>query len=143
MASRDVHNNIDVIRSLSPIAKTTIAATVGKVVDTAGYEGVELIISYGTITATDATLTLVVKEGDVTGTMTSVANADLLGTEAAAGIAAAATRTSGVSKNVTKRIGYIGAKRYVLGQLASTVTAATIVGIDVLLTRPRNAPVAT
>ena len=34
------------------------------------------------------------------------ADADLIGTEAAAGIAATTPRTSGVSKNVTKRVGY-------------------------------------
>ena len=139
----DIHNNVKVVRCLSPIAKTTIAATVGKVVDRAGYQGVELTFSYGSITATDATLTVIVKEGDVTGTMTSVANADLLGTEAAAGIAATTPRTSGVSKNITKRIGYIGSKRYVVGSLSSTVTAATIVGINVMLSNPRLSPVAT
>jgi hypothetical protein len=55
----------------------------------------------------------VIKEGDVTGTMTSVADTNLIGLELNASIAAAATRTSGVSKNVTKRVGYIGTKRYV------------------------------
>ena len=139
----DIHNNVKVVRCLSPIAKTTIAATTGKVVDRVGYAGVELMISYGSITATDATLTLVVKEGDATGTMTSVANADLLGTESAAGIAATTPRTSAVSKNVTKRIGYIGNKRYIVASLASTVTAATIVGINVMLSNPRLSPVAT
>jgi hypothetical protein len=55
----------------------------------------------------------IVKEGDVTGTMTSVADADLLGTEALAGDHRDHARTSGVSKNVAKRIGYTGGKRYV------------------------------
>jgi hypothetical protein len=55
------------------------------------------------VTATNATITVTVLEGDVTGTMTSVADADLIGTEVLAGLAAASTRTSGVSKNVTKR----------------------------------------
>jgi hypothetical protein len=47
----------------------------------AGYGGVEFIVGYGTITATNAVFTAVMKEGDVTGTMTSVADADMLGTE--------------------------------------------------------------
>jgi hypothetical protein len=61
----------------------TGVGVVGKVVDRKGYDGVEFIISYGTITATSATITPIIKHGDVTGTMTSVADADLLGTEAA------------------------------------------------------------
>ena len=80
---------------------------------------------------------------DVTGTMTSVADANLLGLESNAGIAAAATRTSGTSKNVVKRIGYIGGKRYVSASIKSTVTAAVPVAAHVVLTEPFLAPVAT
>jgi hypothetical protein len=141
---RDLHNNIKAIRSISPVAVgTTGTGQTGKVVDRAGYAGVEFILGFGSITATNATLTVTVKEGDVTGTMTSVADSNLLGTEASAGIAAAATRTSGVSKNVTKRIGYIGTKRYVQCNVKSTVTAATPVSATALLHGPANAPVAT
>lgn len=142
---RDTHDNVKCVRSISPVAiGTTGTGQAGKIVDTQGYNGVEFIVSYGAVTATGAVFTLVVKEGDATGSMTSIADADLLGTEANAGLAAAATRTSGVSKNVTKRLGYIGQKRYVqAAKLSSTVTAGTPVGVDVLLTRPLNAPVAT
>jgi len=123
--ARDLHNNIKAVRSIAPVAVgTTGTGQTGKVVDRAGYEGVEILASYGSITATNAVFTLTIKEGDVTGTMTSVADADLLGTEANGSIAAAATRTSGVSKNVVKRVGYIGAKRYVSASIKSTVTAA-------------------
>jgi hypothetical protein len=48
---RDLHNNIDAERIIAPQAKTTIAATLGKVIDLKGYEGCEIIIDYGTITA--------------------------------------------------------------------------------------------
>jgi hypothetical protein len=141
----DLHNNIKRVRSISPIAiGTTGTGQTGKIVDRAGFEAVEFELDYGSITATNATISVVLKEGDVTGTMTSIADADLLGTESAAGIAAAATRTSGVSKNVSKRVGYKGKKRYVqVAKLSSTVTAGTPVAATVLLGRPRNAPVAT
>ena len=143
--NRDLHSNIKLVRSISPIAVgTTGVGQAGKIVDTAGYMGVEFLFGYGAITATNATLLPVVKEGDVTGAMTSIADADLLGTEANAGIGAAAARTSGVSKNVDKRLGYIGTKRYVqVAKLSSTVTAGTVVHASVLLGKPRNAPVAT
>lgn len=140
---RDLHNNIDAERVLHPQAKTTIAVTQGKVIDLRGYEGCEFIISYGSITATDATLTPVVKDGDATGSLASVADAYLLGTEAGAGIAAGTPRTSNSNKNVTKRIGYIGTKRYVSLGISSTVTAATIVSVEAIRFKPSRAPVAT
>lgn len=138
MYQGDMHNNIS-----AKCGGEAAGAVTGKVIDRAGYEGVEFLISYGAVTATNATLTPTVKEGDVTGTMTSVADANLLGLEANAAIAAAATRTSGVSKVVVKRIGYNGLKRYVSCSVAQTVTAAARVAVVALLARPHNAPVAT
>ena len=136
---RDLHRNMKASRVVAPVA----GAATGKIVDLAGYEGCEFIISYGSVTATNATITPVVKEGSVTGTMTSVADANLLGTEANAAIAAAASRTSGTSKNVVKRIGYIGAKRYVSCDILQTVTAAVPVSVTAILGLPTNSPVAT
>jgi hypothetical protein len=135
----DVHNNVKTVNVVAAVA----GAATGKVIDRAGYAGCEFIISYGSVTATNATITPVVKDGSVTGTMTSVADGFLLGTESAAGIAAAATRTSGVSKIVAKRIGYIGTNRYVQCNILQTVTAAAPVSVVALLTRPYSAPVAT
>lgn len=141
--ARDLHNNIDAVTVIKPVAiGTTGTGQTGAVIDRKGYDGVEFIISYGTITATNAVFTPVVKEGDVTGTMTSVANADLLGTEAGAGIAAG-TRVAGTNSAVTKRVGYKGAKRYVQCNLSSTVTAAAIVSVQAILSNPAHAPVAT
>lgn len=140
---RDMHNNIRTVVGVAPVAiGTTGTGQAGKVIDRKGYDGVEFIIGYGSVTATNAVYTVTVKEGDVTGTMTSVADADLLGTESAAGVAAAATRTSGVSKNVTKRIGYTGGKRYVQCGVKSTVTAATPVSVTAVLARPSVKPTA-
>lgn len=139
MQQYDLHNNIKTVRSISPVA----GAATGKVVDRAGFASVEAELSYGSVTATNATVIPVIKEGDVTGTMTSVADASLIGLELNASIAAAATRTSGVSKNVTKRVGYIGLKRYVSVTTLQTVTAAVINGANIILGNPTNAPVAT
>ena len=136
---RDLHNNIDAERTIAAVA----GAATGKVVDLQGYKGCEFIISYGSVTATDATITPVVKEGDATGTMTSVADANLLGTEALAAIAAGTPRTSNSNKNVVKRLGYIGTKRYVQCNILQTVTAAAPVSVTVLRGKPSLAPVAT
>lgn len=141
MIVRDLHNNINIVRCISPVAiGTTGTGKTGKPVDRAGFSEVELEIAYGTVTATNAAFTVRVFEGDATGSMTSVADADLLGTEAGAA-PAIGTRTSGVNKNVTKRIGYRGTKRYVNAQVFSTVTAAAPIGVNVILGKPALAPI--
>ena len=141
----DAHNTNKVVRCISPISlgATGSGGKTGVVVDRAGYEGVEFVFSYGTVTATNATVVPIVKEGDVTGTLTSIADSYLLGTEANASLGQAATRTSGTSKNVTKRLGYIGGKRYVSAVMPPTVSGAIVAGCNVHLTRARNQPVAT
>lgn len=139
----DLHAKVRTVVGVAPVAiGTTGTGQVGKVIDTSGYSGVEFLIAYGSVTATTALFTVTLNEGDVTGTMTAVAAADQLGTTLLAGLAAAATRTSGVSKNVTKRIGYSGAKRYVQCGVKSTTTAGTLVSITALLHSPNVAPTA-
>lgn len=135
----DLHNQVRVRTSIKPVALTTVAGVTGKVVDRKGYNGVEILVEYGEITATNATLTLTVLEGDATGTMTSVADADLIGTELLASVTAGA-RTSGTGKNVSKRVGYKGNKRYVQAKIVPTVTAATVVAAQVLLHTPDVGP---
>jgi len=143
MAYRDLHNNVDIVAVIPPITVgTTGTGRTGSVIDTRGYDAVELAINYGAITATAATFTVTVLEGDVTGTMTSVANGDLLGTESAAGLAAA-VRVDGSTENVSKRIGYIGSKRYLRADVESTATAGTPISVNAVLTRAARAPVAT
>lgn len=139
---KDLHSKVRTAQALAPAALTTVAGRTGKIIDLQGYGGVEFVVNYGSITATNATITVGMKEGDATGSLTSVADADLLGTEALAGIAAGA-RTSGVGKNVTKRIGYTGSKRYVqLNVVSSTVTAATILSATAVLHSAHIAPTA-
>jgi len=135
----NLHEECRTFTALAPAAMTTVAGRTGKIIDRRGYNGVEFVVAYGSITATDATITLLIKDGDVTGTMTSVADTYLNGTEVLAGVAAGA-RTSGTGKNVTKRLGYKGNKRYVqLSVSASTVTAATIIGATAVLFAPEAA----
>lgn len=137
----DSKNGLKVSTVIAPIAVgTTGTGQTGKIIDRQGYVGPVLFsIGYGTITATAATLTVTVKEGDATGSLTSVADIDLIGTEAAAGIAAAATRTPGTSKNVVKTVGYKGAKRYVQCNVKSTATAGPPVSVNAVL-QPASRP---
>lgn len=137
----DLHNNIDATVVVEPVAVgTTGTGQTGGIIDRQGYGGVEFIVSVGAITATNAVFTVVVMEGDVTGTLTSVADADLLGTELLAGVVGA-VRVDGSTEKITKRVGYKGAKRYVQANISSTVTAATPVSIAAVLHSPNLAPV--
>jgi hypothetical protein len=141
---RSLLRNIDVVESINPVAVgTTGTGKTGNAVDRAGYQSVVLAFSYGAITATGAAFTATVLHSDsaTAASFTSVADADLVGTEASVGVAAG-VRTDGVGDNITKRIGYIGNKRYVKGKITSTVTAATPVSCQVILGDPNNAPVA-
>jgi hypothetical protein len=139
------HNQIRVVRSIAPISlgATGSGGKTGVVIDRNGFETVEFELSYGAITATGATVVVTFKEGDVTGTMTSVADADLISTELLAGMPVQATaRTSGVGKNVVKRAAYKGAKRYVQVVMAPTVSGGIVAGANVILGGARKQPTA-
>ena len=140
----DLHNKSRALTVLAPRALATVAGSkTAKVIDRQGFGGVEVIFSYGATGASSAAIPVIIKEGDVTGALTSVADADLLGTETLAGIGLVA-RTSGVGKNVVKRVGYKGAKRYVAAYIgvvsAAVVTVANIFGISAILHSPTLAP---
>ena len=141
MSQNSLAEKMIVKRSVSPVAiGTTGTGQTGKIIDRKGYKGVEFIVEYGAITATNAAFTLVVKEGDVTSTMTSIADGDLIGTEVGA-VPATGTRTSGSTKNVTYRLGYKGLKRYVqVFKLSCTATAGPPVSAQVLLYDPEQSP---
>lgn len=139
----DLHNNIRAQKVIAPVAIGANATKTGTVIDRKGYGGVEFIASYGAVTTTGTVVTLVVKEGDVTGTLTSVADADLLGTEALASLPAATPRTAGSTKEVTKRVGYKGNARYVSVDAISTgVTSVGCVSVEAILHSPGVAPTA-
>ena len=113
-ANNDLHNNIKQAPIISPIAIGANGTVTGKIIDRQGYGGIEFLSSFGAVTTTGTIVNLVAFEGDTTGAMTSVADADLLGTEALFSLPVqAGARTSGVGKNVVKRLGYKGSKRYV------------------------------
>jgi len=137
MSTRDPHANMRTLMGIVPVAIGANGTITGLVKDRQGYGAVEIIISYGSVTTTGSVVTVVVKEGDVTGAMTSVADTYLRGTEALASLPAATPRTAGTTKEVTKRIGYVGTKRYVSVDLVKTgVTSVGMVNATILLLRP-------
>ena len=138
----DLHNKIVHDHALTAAAAgTTGTGRSSDIIDRKGFDGVEWLINYGTATATGYNVSVVVFEGETTGAMTSVADADLLGTEALAGLAAqATTRTSGVGLNVAKRIGYKGLKRYTQLSLINLAASTGITGASIMLYNPKAAP---
>ena len=136
----DLHSNIRTKTVISPLAIGSNATKSGIVIDRQGYGGVEFIVSYGAVTTTGTVVTLVCTEGDTTGALTSVADADLIGTETLASLAAGA-RVAGTGKEVTKRLGYKGDKRYVTVDAVQTgTTSVGVIGVAAILHSPELAP---
>ena len=103
-----LHDNIKVSRGLSPVvAGTDNTAYVSQIIDTANFQHTEFIILIGANTDADATFTVLFEDGDASNLSDNAAVADayLLGTEAAASF-------TFTNDNETRKIGYIGAKRY-------------------------------
>lgn len=137
----DLHTQMRTSRVISPVAIGANATKTGAIIDRQGYGGVEFVCTYGAVTTTGTVVTAVMLEGAVTGTMTSVADADMNGTEALASLLAATPRTSGTTKNVSKRVGYKGSKRYVRVDLVGTgVTSVGACGVEAILYSPNVSP---
>ena len=132
---RDLHNNINAARGISPAAiLSSNGTTTGQTIDTVEYGSLEFLFAAGAIT--DGTFTVTVYEGDASNMSdeAAVADADLLGTEP--------TFTS-ADANAVKRVGYKGGKRYVRAKVVQT--GATTGGYLCCIAaqgHPHTAPVA-
>ena len=111
MKQTDLHTQISVGVGIALTAVADGADVVGSIIDMQGCNALEFVFQVGAYT--DGDVTPLIEESDNSDMSSShaVADADLLGTEAAAALSAA-----GVSN-----VGYIGNKRYVR---ATAVTAA-------------------
>lgn len=108
MPIRDLHNNINFKRGISPAAAVADnTPLVSQIVDTLGFESAEFAILTGALADADATFTVLVEEGDAANLSdaAAVADADLLGLEATASFTFA-------DDDKVFKIGYRGNKRY-------------------------------
>lgn len=103
----DLYSNVKITRVISPISITT-GVTSGQAVDTAAYRSTTFVIAAG---VTSSIATPIIKSGTASGSLASAANADLIGTEAAAIISA-------TGDNSQSKIGYKGSNRYVTCDLS-------------------------
>lgn len=136
----ELHNNVKVSRALSPVAAgTDNTASVSQILDTANFANNELAILVGANTDADATFTVLIEESnasDLSGS-NAVADADLLGTEAEASFDFS-------DDNETRKIGYIGNKRYIRATITPANNAAGNIYFAAvwLQTGARKAPIA-
>lgn len=103
---RDLANNISNKRVISPVVVTNDTPLVGSVVDGLGFESVTYLIATGTLADVDATFAVLLEHSDQAATgFVAVPDSGLIGTEAAAGFAF-------LDDDATRKLGYIGDKRY-------------------------------
>lgn len=136
---RDLASNIHPLRAISPAAATTDnTAWVSQIIDRQGYESLTFVIATGSLADADATFAVLVEDGDQSDLSdnAAVADANLVGTEALAGF------TFG-DDNETRKIGYVGNKRYVrLTVTPSGNTGNAFCAAVAILGHPNEAPTA-
>jgi len=107
---RDLANHLTFKRAISPqAARTDNTPIVSQIIDLAGFQSMCFAINIGANTDTNATFTALVEHGDAANLSDAapVPDAQLTGTEAQASFTAAD------DDNSTRKIGYVGPKRYV------------------------------
>lgn len=106
---RDQMNQLHFVRGLSPVAAgTDNTAMVSQIIDRKGYESLTFAMLAGANTDADATFAVTMEHGDDSGLSdtAAVAAPDLVGTLALAGF-------QFDDDNECRKIGYVGAKRYI------------------------------
>lgn len=105
---QDKMNNIHPVVAIAPVVVTDGTAQVSAAIDVRDYKSVTFIIALGTLTDSDATWDVTVKEGSTTtqSSHTAVADKDLIGTEVLAGFTFA-------DDGECRKIGYNGDQDYV------------------------------
>lgn len=133
---KDLMNNVHVKRVLSPVSVADTTAQVGQIIDRKGFESLTYVIATGSIADADATFTVLLEEGDASNLSdaTAVADADLLGTEALAAF-------QYDDDNETRKLGYIGSKRYTRLTITPVNNAsAALLSAVAVLGHPQIAP---
>ena len=130
---QDLHNNIGVENGFTAAVINSDTTTAGAIIDLDGVQAVEWVME--ATAYTDGTYTPLIEDGEDSGLSdaAAVADAQLLGTEAGAALAAA-----GLS-----RIGYVGGKRYArLSWVSTATTTGATLNATVVTGHYRHAPVA-
>lgn len=138
---KDLHNNLKFVPAIAPQSSADDTPIVSAIVDRAGYEAVEFAIHIGSVGDADATFAVLLEDGDDAGLSDAAAVPDkqLLGTEAAAAF-------QFDDDNETRKLGYVGPKRYLRLTVTPTgnsgTPSAAFVSAMAVLGAARHAPVA-
>jgi len=133
---RDLHNKIEIRRAISPVSVADTTAQVSQIIDRQGFDSLEFAILIGTLADADATFTVLVEDGDVANLSDAAAVVDLelLGTEAAAAFAFD-------DDDETRKIGYVGYKRYVRLTITPVAnSSAALLAAAAILSHPHQTP---
>ncbi len=134
MAKKDIYSDLSPKVSIKPQFINSNTTVTGTGVDLQGFEGALVVITAGTIAGSSSAnvYTPEVQESNSSDTgFTAVADADLVGTEAAA-------VHNGGTDSTCLKIGYTGTKRYIRVVLTTTAftTAGGYIGADIIKGAP-------
>jgi len=132
----DSFNNTKIVPALTPRQVSDDTPQVGSIVDLAGFHSALIGIAIGTLADVAAAFTVLLEHGDdaALADAAAVPDADLLGTEAGASFTEA-------DDNETRKLGYIGVKRYIrLTVTPSGNAAAADMSAVAVLGDPRVGP---
>jgi len=140
MASKDLYNNIKVVRAISPGTYESGVNPAGQTIDTQGYESVTLVMAVGSATDTQ-TLTLQHSVDD--STYNDVAAADVIADpdNSAADILAAMKTVASGDENSQKVLGYKGGRRYLKIDGDGAGATGADYGVVAILGHPQYPPV--
>jgi hypothetical protein len=126
---RDLFSSLSIQRAISPVSISDNTAAVSQIIDRQGFSKLLFAIATGSLADTDATFTVLVEHGDAANLSDAAAVPDdmLNGTEAGASFTFAAD-------DATRKIGYIGDRRYVRLTItpANNASAAVIAAVAIL-----------
>lgn len=134
---KDMYNNVDVRRAISPVSVSDNTQIVSQVIDMLGYRSLTFVIAIGSVADADAVFTVLL-ENDFASDMSTayeVPDQDLIGTEALASF-----RYD--DDNEVRKIGYTGGERYVRMKITPSGNAsAALISAVAVLGHPVQCPV--
>jgi hypothetical protein len=135
---RDLFNNVAVRPAIAPVVVSDNTAAVGAIIDRQGFGSLTYAIAAGTLADADATFSVLLEHGDEAdlSDASAVPDADLLGTEAAAGFTFA-------DDGETRKLGYVGPCRFTRLTITPTGNSGSApIAAVAILGHPEDAPVA-
>ena len=119
---KDLFNYINPLNAIAPQSSAVNTAIVGGIIDRQGFDSITYVLHYGALFA-GSSFAVTLEHGDdpaLADTAAPSATTDLIGTLAGAG----GTQAGGLA-NSTRKIAYIGSKRYTRITITPSANGAT------------------